>query len=254
MNLPFYYLMNITMLSRLVFVFKDDSLSRRQSTFILILQALALAVFTPGLPLWVLLAFQLAVNTSYVYFERRGKKLEWVRLGVLTIQALVYSVFFSRWIGLEFNPQLAGFFLRLGDVSAILALFDPAGFVRLNILLFGLLLATNEANLLIRVCFQAFGLVASRKEVQKGGGVIIKVVDPREFNAGRIIGILERILMFFFVLRGEVGSIGFILAAKGFARFRELDERSFAEYVLIGTLLSTLAAILVAAGISSLLP
>ncbi len=39
-------------------------------------------------------------------------------------------------------------------------------------------------------------------------------------------------------------TIGFILAAKAFARSKELENRSFAEYVLLGTLVSTLIAIL----------
>ena len=34
-----------------------------------------------------------------------------------------------------------------------------------------------------------------------------------------------------------------MLAAKGFTRFKELDDRDFAEYVLIGTLLSSSLAI-----------
>lgn len=40
--------------------------------------------------------------------------------------------------------------------------------------------------------------------------------------------------------------IALIIAAKGFARFRQMEERAFAEYVLIGTLSSMLLTILVA--------
>jgi hypothetical protein len=38
-------------------------------------------------------------------------------------------------------------------------------------------------------------------------------------------------------------AIGFIIAAKGIARFKQMEQRHFAEYVLVGTLASTLAAI-----------
>lgn len=38
-------------------------------------------------------------------------------------------------------------------------------------------------------------------------------------------------------MTNNYGSIAFILAAKAFTRFRELEDRDFAEYVLIGTLL-----------------
>ena len=39
----------------------------------------------------------------------------------------------------------------------------------------------------------------------------------------------------------------FVLTAKAFTRFRELDSRDFAEYVLIGTLMSVGLAALVGA-------
>ncbi len=68
-------------------------------------------------------------------------------------------------------------------------------------------------------------------------------LDQREYNTGRFIGILERLLVYVLVLDNQYEAIGLILAAKRFARFRELDQREFAEYVLIGTLLSVGTAI-----------
>lgn len=53
-----------------------------------------------------------------------------------------------------------------------------------------------------------------------------------------LIGPLERALLCGFILQGQYGAIGFILAANAFARSKALDDRAFAEYVLIGTLLS----------------
>jgi hypothetical protein len=77
-------------------------------------------------------------------------------------------------------------------------------------------------------------------------------IDKREYNAGRVIGILERVLIYYLVMNAQFAAIGLILAAKGFTRFRELEKREFAEYVLIGTLLSTLLA-MVTAGMAQLL-
>ena len=72
-------------------------------------------------------------------------------------------------------------------------------------------------------------------------------IDRKEYNAGRVIGTLERWLMFLVVLYSDnnLAALGFIIAAKGLARFKELDDRDFAEYVLVGTFLSALAALLV---------
>ncbi len=67
-------------------------------------------------------------------------------------------------------------------------------------------------------------------------------VDQKEYNTGRVIGLLERIFVFLFVMLNQYTAIGFILAAKGVTRFKDFESRTFAEYVLVGTLLSALLA------------
>lgn len=60
-------------------------------------------------------------------------------------------------------------------------------------------------------------------------------------NAGRYIGILERLLVFLFVVLGRWEAIGFLVAAKSVFRFGDLKDsrnRKLTEYILIGTLLS----------------
>jgi len=60
-------------------------------------------------------------------------------------------------------------------------------------------------------------------------------------NAGKYIGMLERIFVFIFVVTGNWEGIGFLLAAKSVFRFGDLKEskdRKLTEYILIGTLLS----------------
>ncbi len=64
-----------------------------------------------------------------------------------------------------------------------------------------------------------------------------------QYAMGRTIGCLERTLVFSLVLFGQWGALGFVIAAKSIARFRELDDKSFADYYLIGTLASMLVAV-----------
>ena len=45
---------------------------------------------------------------------------------------------------------------------------------------------------------------------------------------------------------GTDAAIGFVVAAKTLARFRQLDDREFAEYYLLGTLASVAVAIVTA--------
>ena len=68
-------------------------------------------------------------------------------------------------------------------------------------------------------------------------------------NAGKYIGILERVLIFVFILTNHFEAVGFLLAAKSIFRFGDLKEAhdlKLTEYVLIGTLLSFGIAIVTA--------
>ncbi|RMG56996.1 MAG: hypothetical protein D6722_25550 [Bacteroidetes bacterium] len=66
-------------------------------------------------------------------------------------------------------------------------------------------------------------------------------------RAGRWIGMLERTLVLTFVLLDALSAIGFLITAKSILRFGEISDpanRKGAEYILIGTLVSFLWAIL----------
>ena len=65
-------------------------------------------------------------------------------------------------------------------------------------------------------------------------------------GAGKVIGMLERGIILTFGLLGEYGAISFVFVAKSMARFKQLEQRQFAEYYLIGTLLSFFFALVVA--------
>lgn len=107
----------------------------------------------------------------------------------------------------------------------------------------GLLLA-NETNYLIRTLLQHFQLEPRQLANTAQDDAPI---DEQEYNAGRVIGVLERWTIYLVLVTAQnYNVIALIIAAKGFARFRQMDERPFAEYVLIGTLMSTLLTIMVA--------
>lgn len=63
-------------------------------------------------------------------------------------------------------------------------------------------------------------------------------------GAGAVIGVLERFLIIIFFVNAQYSLIGLVLTAKSIARFSQLSEnKDFAEYYLMGTLLSVLFAI-----------
>jgi hypothetical protein len=69
-------------------------------------------------------------------------------------------------------------------------------------------------------------------------------IDTKEYNRGRLIGDLERILLTIVVAAGSYAALAFLVAAKGVVRSDEFDkDRDFAEYFLIGSLSSVLVAL-----------
>lgn len=78
-------------------------------------------------------------------------------------------------------------------------------------------------------------------------------------GAGRVIGHLERGLIFALILLGQAQGVGLLIAAKSILRFGAVrDDRALSEYVIIGTLASFGWAIILAyatvSGLSLLLP
>lgn len=76
--------------------------------------------------------------------------------------------------------------------------------------------------------------------------------DDNLANAGRWIGMSERLLIFVFVLLSQYSAIGFLIAAKSLLRYNDkaiageipptyISKKS--EYILVGTLMSYTAAI-----------
>jgi hypothetical protein len=77
-------------------------------------------------------------------------------------------------------------------------------------------------------------------------------------QGGRVIGLLERGLIFAMILLGQPEGVGLLIAAKSILRFGAVkDDRAASEYVIIGTLASFGWAMIVAHGtiaLTSLLP
>jgi len=89
------------------------------------------------------------------------------------------------------------------------------------------ILMLKPANILIREIFRFFEIKLETLRTEK---------DELP-NAGKLIGITERILTLTLIILGQYAAIGFIMAAKSILRFKETQTQK-AEYVLIGTMLS----------------
>ena len=238
MNPAFLALANLCLFTRLLSLFRDDVADARVwriKTLVEVGGAIVLFPFSP-----VLLAVVLTLagfNLAGYRAERRSRRKDLARLLLGAGELAVLSVWLSPRLGVEFCPAFPAVMARIGNWTALTPLLGLLGSPRFQLMLFGLLLAANESNLVIRAVFDWLDLKPRTTSSAIG------VVDVGEFNRGRIIGILERGLLYSFVLQAQYGAIGFILAAKAFTRFKALDDRPFAEYVLIGTLLSACLAL-----------
>lgn len=69
-----------------------------------------------------------------------------------------------------------------------------------------------------------------------------RIIEPSPISSD-YIGIFERFIILTLVINEAYSAISFVFTAKSLARFRELDNRDFVEYYLIGTLMSTVLGI-----------
>ncbi|WP_211276962.1 hypothetical protein [Tamilnaduibacter salinus] len=220
--------LNAWLATRLCFTFRDQPLPRNQWLTLGVIQVLLTGLLTPGLYTFALggaVILGLILSEVLVPKDRlnegrlAGGALVWAVAGLALWQGNASSWLLSDHQLTTLQPALTG--------------------------LLGFLLVANETNLAIRALLHRFQMEPKNISDEQP-----RTVDDREYNAGRVIGMLERWLIYLVVVFAQnYNVIALILAAKGFARFRQLEEREFAEYVLIGTLASILLTIVIGQGI-----
>jgi hypothetical protein len=170
--------------------------------------------------LWILpLVFIVHLLAYLIMIPKRGNLFNFFASQILLIFALV-----AIWILLTEN-----------DLSIILA-FIVILWNSKNVLLIilGFIVLIWPSGFIIGLATEPL-----RKQVKEAKGLE---------KAGMWIGILERTLIYIFVLSDNVMAIAFLVTAKTIFRFGEIKEhsrRKEAEYILIGTLLSFSVALLV---------
>lgn len=97
-----------------------------------------------------------------------------------------------------------------------------------------MVLLTWVGNQICREIFKLTGLTDS----------IAGLPTPKH-SAGRWIGAFERLIMALGIIIHSWEILAAVIALKTVARFKEMDERNFAEYFLVGSLFSILWTMLV---------
>lgn len=221
----------LILLSRLKLTFWDEPLETGSLLKMAAIPLVSLFFIELG-PGWYLLFAYLLIYPGIMYLlEKKSAKLYRNRIIMLLIHATSLGVIFFGVDGIMANADFAGF---INATNASIS--DQLLWVLL--VLFGILLVMNEMNIVLRYLMNTLNLAPIGEKMDS--------ISDQQYNTGRVIGMLERIFIFIFTLAGQLAAIGFILTAKGVVRYPEFKDRTFAEYVLIGTLLSALLAMGVA--------
>lgn len=186
-------------------------------------------LLTWDLSLWPLAAFivlgHLIIDIAKIYLQKEHNKTLWFIVDQLLHLILIFSLWYW-W--LDYPVIMSGVAHSTSlwiYVTAIFFLTFPTGIIMKE-------------------------LLSSWSEVLFEGS------DESLSDAGKFIGILERLLVFTFIITGHWEGVGFLLAAKSIFRFGDLKEskdRKLAEYILIGTLLSFGIAIVISLLVTSFL-
>lgn len=190
----------------------------------LLVHGLLTLLFLGELALWPLALLVMLVHgcidVAKIYSQVESTRVRWFFLD----QTLHLISLIAIWL-LWFHPLPAGL---LSQYSGPLWIW-----------LFALLLLTVVTGIFIQVAMWPWTRTLPGS------------VNDSLPNAGRYIGYLERVFILIFILTGHWESIGFLITAKSVFRFGDLKEaknRKLTEYILIGTLLSFGAAILISLG------
>lgn len=138
-------------------------------------------------------------NSKYL-----GRYAFFIDQAVHLIILTVVVILFDKWYGI--NPSI-----------------EASLNFKYLLIITGYLVCLKPANIFIKEVFQA-------TEIQVSS-------DNEMPNAGKVIGVLERILTLTFIIVSQYSAVGFLIAAKSILRYRN-DETLKTEYVLIGTMLS----------------
>lgn len=114
------------------------------------------------------------------------------------------------------------------DVYSFFELSDEANFILIGLFF---ILLTIVANQIFKLYFSKY----NPKDKAHDESVA----------AGSLIGSLERIVMLILLVVGQWVGLTIVIAAKSIARFKQLEDKKFSEYYLIGTLYSIIYVIVI---------
>lgn len=140
-----------------------------------------------------------------------------------------FAYFIDQLLHLFFIVTIVFLFDRFFELNPVVNIAFNSKYL---VMIAGFLFCTKPANIFIKEIFKFYNI-----SIRKNGEP-----DNELPNAGKLIGIIERLLILVFILINQFEAVGFLIAAKSLLRFRD-NESLKTEYVLIGTMLSFASAL-----------
>ncbi len=190
----------------------------------------------------ILLAMALQFNTQY-----------W--LGFLFIVITHYLI---DWIKLELQGKWPeGYLFFTDQVAHILVLLSVAVLYTGTGINWSFLFAPELLLLICAAIMVTYTASITMRVIMDYWKVKDDSAEDSLTKAGKYIGMIERLLVFLFVVLNQWSAIGFLIAAKSILRFSDLSkakDRKLTEYIIIGTLLSITMAIVTGLAYKYMLP
>jgi hypothetical protein len=202
--------------SRWVEIKEEKKLRAKEFYFHILVHGLVLALFTLNANLWLPI---LIITISHMAIDA-------IKVTLQTSRSR------SRWFfidqGLHIMAIGTVWYIWRGDSFSVVS-FNTVNF---GLIVLAVIFLTHPSSYIIRNLISRIPLLPD---------------NPSITDAGKYIGMIERMFILTFMITNHWQAVGFILAAKSIFRFGDLkgDNRKLTEYVLIGTLLSFGIAIFV---------
>ena len=219
-------LISVHLLADFLFQTSAYSEKKKKIIYFIVFEIILLAIleFKKGILLGIIISvFHFLINYIVNKLEKRFRKRR-LKLLFFSINQLIHFVILTG-IYYIFNLEnsVSNLYLKLEG-------YENFKTIILYISVFSIIF--EPASLFIRKLFTSISPKTSPKE------------NLEELKAGNIIGKLERIIIAILLLNNQFGVIGFVLTAKSIARFKQMENRDFAEKYLIGTLTSFLIVLI----------
>ncbi|MDX1364010.1 DUF3307 domain-containing protein [Arenibacter latericius] len=160
------------------------------------------------------------------------------RLAVVIAVSHYFIDLAKLYVDPYFKNKAIPFFID--QLLHVLVLYSCAYYGNLMEFTLGLIKGIDWA-LVTAVVFVGFPSSIIMAKLLEGMSDRIEIDHKSLPNAGKYIGIIERLFVLVFIILGRWEAIGLLITAKSVFRFNDLKEsnsRKLTEYILIGTLLS----------------